>query len=327
MYCSNCGFELNENQNFCPKCGTENKNAHNMSEGNLKEASVIDNYTYEQILLFLKNATVLEQHKFTIEKTIQKLQKSANELQYAEKINKEATDPTTDAVGWLFFGCIPALVIGVIASIITHKNVLFTIVICELILLAISCLCYGYESLTNIPKKKRDNIRIAKNEQAFNERMSKVAEINGEINKYKQELQDINKTLDRVYSLGVVHNKYCSLIPIVTIYEYFEVGRCNSLKGERGAYNIFENELRQNTIISKLDEVISKLDLIQSTQYMLYESIQTANRISSEIADQNERLIHSQQSIASNTATISYNTKVIADNTRASAYVDAFLRE
>lgn len=62
--------------------------------------------------------------------------------------------------------------------------------------------------------------------------------------------------------------------------EYLASGRCYSLEGHEGAYNIYENELRQNTIINQLDGITSKLDSIKSNQYLLYNSITEANNIS-----------------------------------------------
>lgn len=327
MYCTNCGVELEKNQHYCSNCGTKNSFENIIDAKNeFRENDVLDNYSYEETFTFLKNATTLEQHKFTLEKTVQKLNKSAQDLQYTESINKETLDPMHNSIGWLVLGFVPTLIIGVIISLLLLKNLFLVVGICLLVLIAISCLSYVYDVIRNIPRKKRDNIRIARSEQAYNERMTKVSEINKEIAKYNSELQEVNMLLSKMYSFNVVHNKYCSLIPIITFYEYFEVGRCNSLKGDRGAYNIFENELRQNTIINKLEDIISRLDLIQQTQYMLYESIQTANRISNEILIQNDRLIESNGNIANNTKAIAYNSKVIADNTRISAYADAFLK-
>ena len=77
MYCTNCGVELEKNQHFCSNCGTK-KSFENMidAKNEFRENAVLDNYSYEETFTFLKNATTLEQHKFTLEKTIQKLKKA-----------------------------------------------------------------------------------------------------------------------------------------------------------------------------------------------------------------------------------------------------------
>lgn len=326
-YCWKCGTKLEDNQNYCTNCGNKsNQQKAIVAQEQISKNTIADNYTYEEILTFLKNAKTLEQHKYTLERTIEYFRQSAQGLQYVDNITKEAINPMNDAIDVIFWGCVPALLVGIIIALFTRKNVFLVMGICILILLAISCCFYGCESLLNIPRKNRDKKLVAQCQQAYNERMWKVSEINKEISKYDYELQETKKLLSKMYSFNVVHIKYCSLVPIITICEYFEVGRCSSLKGERGAYNMFENELIQNTIISKLDDVVSKLDIIRDTQYLLYESIQTANRISNEIVNQNNRLIEINGNIANNTKAIAYNNKVIADNTRISAYADAFFR-
>lgn len=50
------------------------------------------------------------------------------------------------------------------------------------------------------------------------------------------------------------------------------------MEGHTGAYNLYEQELLQRIIISKLDIVISRLDEIQSTQYELAQALQQSNQ-------------------------------------------------
>ena len=49
------------------------------------------------------------------------------------------------------------------------------------------------------------------------------------------------------------------MIAIASFYEYLMAGRCTSLEGTGGAYNLYENEIRMNQIISQLDTVITSL--------------------------------------------------------------------
>ena len=94
---------------------------------------------------------------------------------------------------------------------------------------------------------------------------------------------NIEYTLQRIYSTNVIYPKYRSLVPVTMFCEYLASGRCSALEGHEGAYNIYENELRQNIIISKLDTIASKLDSIKSSQYLLYTSISEANRLSGQM--------------------------------------------
>lgn len=96
-----------------------------------------------------------------------------------------------------------------------------------------------------------------------------------------QALQTLKKTedvLSQYYMWDAVYPKYRGLIPIAMFCEYFASGRCSELTGPNGAYNIYENEIRLDLILVKLDDIINRLDQIQENQYMLASLIQDCNK-------------------------------------------------
>lgn len=100
---------------------------------------------------------------------------------------------------------------------------------------------------------------------------------------------------------GVIFEKYQNdLAAIAQFYEYFASGRVSELTGPNGAYNLYEQELRQNLIINKLDVVIDRLDTVIDNQHMLYKAIQSTNAI--------------LQNIENNTAMAAYWAEVAAYN-------------
>lgn len=98
-----------------------------------------------------------------------------------------------------------------------------------------------------------------------------------------KERSDTLKLLDDYYNLGYIYPKYQGLVPVSTIYEYLDSGRCSSLTGAHGAYNLYESELRQNLIIEKLDDVLVKLDEIAYNQKLLSDAIAESNRLISSL--------------------------------------------
>lgn len=136
---------------------------------------------------------------------------------------------------------------------------------------------------------------------------------------------NIKKTqdvLDKIYSLNIIYPKYRNLCAISSFYEYFQSGRCTTLAGHEGAYNIFENEIRLDRIVQQLDVVIEKLDQIKRNQYMLYNAIKQSQEISNNIikeiqSTKNElKNIQSQNThIIDNTRVTAYNAKITAQNT------------
>lgn len=128
-------------------------------------------------------------------------------------------------------------------------------------------------------------------ENAYKEYKVKVEEENKRLVREEQEkavlnttLQQITvrkskgaKALEKLYDMDVVYPKYRNLSMISSLYEYFASGRCSTLEGHEGAYNILEQEIRLDHIVLRLDQVIVNLEKIRQNQYMLYEAMQSVN--------------------------------------------------
>lgn len=125
---------------------------------------------------------------------------------------------------------------------------------------------------------------------------------------YAQSIASCEKTLEQLYSSDIIFSKYRNLVAVSQFYEYFMSGRCTTLEGHEGAYNLYENEARQNIIITKLDRVINLLEEIRDTQYQLLEAISESNALLRDVANNTAALAYSNAAIAYNTAAIARNT-------------------
>lgn len=97
------------------------------------------------------------------------------------------------------------------------------------------------------------------------------------MNRYDTTLLSLENALKKHYSQNVVFEKYRNLVAISTFEEYLMSGRCETLEGANGAYNLYEMELRQNVIINQLSSIISNLEQIRNNQYTLYHELTKAN--------------------------------------------------
>ena len=86
-------------------------------------------------------------------------------------------------------------------------------------------------------------------------------------------LKETKENLERVYSKNSIYPKYRNLPALTSIYEYYVTGRCEELSGPYGAYNLYEDEVRKDKIISQLNTVIANLEQIKQNQYKLYEQV------------------------------------------------------
>ena len=174
--------------------------------------------------------------------------------------------------------------------------------------------------------------------QFYDEQLSKVQKRNAEINDvFRRNLTDWqnsaskNRTtletrlsqtkelLEKLYALDHIYPKYRNLPALTSIYEYFITGRCSSLIGPHGAYNMFEDEVRKDIIISQLNTVIENLDQIKRNQYMLYEQVTQIQRNTLAIEQELKQVKGLTVSLVQLSSLTAYYAAVTARNTEITA--------
>lgn len=144
---------------------------------------------------------------------------------------------------------------------------------------------------------------------------------NTEMHSFMQKpLDESRQLLQRYYSDGLIYPKYCNLPALTSIYEYFVTGRCTELTGPHGAYNLYEDELRKDTVISQLNTVIENLEQIKQNQYMLYQQVKSINENTQVIASELRQIKGYTVEIAQLTALNAYYAALNERNTRITMY-------
>ncbi len=135
------------------------------------------------------------------------------------------------------------------------------------------------------------------------------------------------KARNELYSYNVIFDKYRDVVALSSFYEYLMAGRCSSLEGADGAYNLYESEIRANNIIDKLDTVITSLEDIKQNQYMIYQEMQNIHKSLDNLSSTMDKALTTIGDIKTNTDSlnehmehIAKNSDVIAHNTAVSAY-------
>ena len=121
-----------------------------------------------------------------------------------------------------------------------------------------------------------------------------------------------NDILHTFYKENIIFEKYRNMIAVASFYEYFCSGRCSTLEGHEGAYNIYEQEMRLGIIINKLDEVIRRLDSIENNQYMLCSMIREGNKNTQRITDNIMSIANNMENIKEDASLIKYNSEITA---------------
>ena len=186
--------------------------------------------------------------------------------------------------------------------------------------------------IKNSSSDKAENRKISKQNKELAEKnklirdrsKAKAMKLAAEISKARRKLDETEKLLLKYYAADIIYTKYQGLIPVTMFCEYFASERCDTLTGHEGAYNLYENEIRLNLIIVKLEEVVDKLDQIQQNQYMLASMLEQNNRelqsIKSAVATQTATL----ERIEDNTEVSNYYNRITAANTEFLAWAKTY---
>jgi len=113
----------------------------------------------------------------------------------------------------------------------------------------------------------------------------------------RKELKKVISARDELYSCGIIYGKYRNYVALTTLYEYLDSGRCNTLEGPEGAYNLFESESRANEIIVQLNTIVDSLESIRANQFMLYTEMKEVNKNLKDIDDSLGKAINEIESL------------------------------
>lgn len=155
----------------------------------------------------------------------------------------------------------------------------------------------------------------ANNKNLIATRNQQVNILQFQVDDLDQMIQNTKNVLDCYYQKNIIYPKYWNWVAVASFYEYLSSGRCTSLEGHEGAYNIFENESRQDLIIRKLDEVIENLNEIKENQYMLYSEIKQQNETVSKLTNDVYNCALSLNRIEVSNEMIDYKCQCVAQNT------------
>lgn len=155
-------------------------------------------------------------------------------------------------------------------------------------------------------------IDVQNEEDAYQQALRRVEYFDQLVAQQEKKLADTRQLLREAYDKGLLYGKYRNFVAVCSICEYLESGRCSELGGPDGAYNLFEQEIRMNLIITQLGSILSKLDRIQANQAMLYDAISTGNRLTSQLIERTNESIRLGEYNAQQNAITAYNTQQTA---------------
>ena len=328
MFCKKCGAQIDSDSTFCSKCGTRVDGGASNEVATPQQTAVrnLDKLNTEDTIKYLENVCKLENDRFALVTARNELQRKVDTygIKRTNIYRPQIVHGEYEAGGYAMLGAPVGALIGfIVGANLNEPGIGAGLGALAFVLIGILMMIYQAASAS---KENKANYRAyAKEVMADNARVDRENAckpvFEQHIRTLDSKINALTKTIDKIYAYDVLYPKYRNDVAAVnTMYEYFLMGRVVSFTarfGNDGAYNIYENELRQNIIINKLDTIINQLEQIKANQHMLYEAVQEACMVSAKIADMAEHI----SSIDQNTALSAYYSKVSADNTATLNYM------
>ena len=194
--------------------------------------------------------------------------------------------------GLLMFGIVP-LGLGILLAATNspyYSTTFKTNETCSIVLIFVGSILLIASYLYRAKKIKALTQKVKSNEKVRNDVIEQNVHQKEVYFKQLKELEDskqkilnsmvepfkrTNDIRNKLYAQGLIYQKYLNLPALTSIYEYFITGRCDELTGPHGAYNMYEDEVRKDTVISQLNTVIENLEQIKQNQYMLYQQVKS----------------------------------------------------
>lgn len=156
---------------------------------------------------------------------------------------------------------------------------------------------------------------------------AKQTMIEEEIKNAEMLFKKLHKIMVAMHSANVIYEKYWDIEAIAAFYEYLMSGRCTSLEGTNGAYNLYEAEKRSDVMITKLSGIESALKRIECSQYRIAAQLESINYSLKEMNETMDAAYNAitdiretGHSMAEYMKHISENSDVMAHNSAVTAY-------
>ena len=347
MFCIKCGSQVLNGAMFCAKCGSRITADTGVVPIDTREIDV-PRYKASELEQYLYNAKLLESNRYAFTAAKDRLQRIIDSLGHRKDFQKPTSDiwsPFYDFAYIFMWAAIVAVLLcamvcgngedrfitnifSIITVILLFSNeellvgLLIALVGAVVATFAICGVRCAIEKLDLDKRYKIYQSQVAADNARVEQEKKKIQTLKGQQTILNNEIRKIDALRDQLYQLNVLHPKYRELVPVITMYEYFETGRCYALVGPNGAYNLYEQELRQNIIISNLNQVIVQLARIENTQRALCAAVKEANRYAEAMHDMAAGLQQTGRRIEQNAAITAKNAKIAADNSAVSAYIN-----
>ena len=308
--------------------------------------------TKSELIQYMSMIVDMEKHIYIQDRLIDKLIVIKNELGY-KKVFSEPTKPKNQKI-YIFYFLIDffhALILGVIACVsiailawLIGKifslnndlwNFLGNVISSNGFLIFLILFFYIREVIKYVSEVKKENDSnkkdydekllqykndVANENRRIEDELVKKHFLEIEIQVLIDKRNQSKQVLAELYDLNILYSKYRNFVATSSILEYLESGICDTLEGRDGAYKFFEEEIRLDRIILKLDDAINQLSRIANTQALLHNQVLYSNQRLEGLIDSTNSMANQISSLTENVSDISYSLEQNVSNSAIAAY-------
>lgn len=275
----------------------------------LYEIEQIENKIQERIT-FYKNRTAVEAHR-----------QDSNPLKWIATVAAiAAIYPSFSIAGKAFGGVINSnsddyFVIALLILFFAVAAFLCVFGVCETIAYIIGSIPSLLYS--NYQDKKIEEYNKKERKRVHNENDKALKLLNENLDKLQSVWHEARTKLNEFYNLNVLTETYRNLIAVSSLTEYYDNGRCDVLEQtgqKKSGYNLFEKELRMNLIITRIEDILKRLEDIRNNQNLLYHCLSRSNEKIDKMNSNIEALTSRMQSVQAQVMVNNYYQEKTARN-------------
>ena len=136
-----------------------------------------------------------------------------------------------------------------------------------------------------------------------------------------QQQAKLEQARARLYSRGTIHEAYRSLIPMACFHHYLSTGITNTLEGQKGCYDRFDEDSWRHAVLTNLQQAVRELRKLQQVNQGLYECLNQSNHTLNRIEQGNQRIYGQLDAVRTNTELTAYKSRVSALANSAMTYM------
>ncbi|MGN1124049.1 MAG: hypothetical protein ACI4RR_06860 [Eubacterium sp.] len=207
----------------------------------------------------------------------------------------------------------------------TFLSIVIPVGIIGLMIYIFSCLNGKFNDKNNYSNEMaKYNTLVEQDEIRVKQEKSEKSFLYHELTDVQNTIKQVEKDLDKAYSVGIIYESYRNFCAVTSFYEYLASGICDTLEGPNGAVKLYRNEMLQGRIIDSLQSILDSLESIKINQETLYLEVLRGNQLSQKLLESSIEHSHKLDRLTEISELQATNQDIIKSDVSALTWISAY---